>query len=174
MLRCFRFGTRSRDWLICWLGYTTLHWGIARMESIFHWSIVTLLDPLHWGISIFWREIRLILDIGASGERYGDHWIIPCCPHCILGHSHLVGCFDIEIWLPVWDYCFSMDYGAIDALGLVFSAYLGDLSYSPTFHFILRHFTLDILMPSIIPEPDHHLILSYTSHYDTCPHPYLD
>ena len=67
-----------------------------------------------------------------------------------------------------------MDYVAIGALGLVFSAYLGDLRYSPTFHFILRHFTLDILMPPTIPELDHHLILSYTSHCDTCPHPYLD
>ena len=23
------FGTRSRDWLFCWLGYTTLYWGVA-------------------------------------------------------------------------------------------------------------------------------------------------
>ena len=34
-----------------------------------------------------------------------DHWTISYCPHCILGHSHLVGCFDIEIWLPC-DCCF--------------------------------------------------------------------
>ena len=59
------FGTRSRDWLICWhtlgmiffnscwLGYTTLYWDITGMENIFHWSIATLLDPLHWGTSIF-------------------------------------------------------------------------------------------------------------------------
>ena len=24
-LRCFRFGTKGRGWLICWLGYTILH-----------------------------------------------------------------------------------------------------------------------------------------------------
>ena len=58
-----------------------------------------------------------------------------------LGHSHLVGGFDIEAWLPVCDYCFSMDYRVIDTSGLVFSAYLDDLGYLPTFHFILRHFT---------------------------------
>ena len=103
MLRCFRFGTRSRGWLICWLGYTTLQWGIAGMESIFHWSIATLLDPLHWGISIFWRDIRLILYIGASDGWYGDYWIVSFRPHCILGHSHLMGCFDINTWLSVYD-----------------------------------------------------------------------
>ena len=114
VLRCFHFGTSSRDWLICWctlcmvllsscwLGYTTLHWGIIGMESIFHWSITTLLDPLHWGISIFWREIKLILYVGASEKWYGDHWIISCCPHCILEHSHLVGRFDIETWLSIY------------------------------------------------------------------------
>ena len=112
------FNTRSRDWLIywrllsivlfssSWLGYTTLYWGIARMESIFHWNIATLLDHLHWGISIFWREIKLILYVGASDEWYGDYWIISCCPHCILRHSHLVRCFDIETWLSVYDCCF--------------------------------------------------------------------
>ena len=100
------FSTRSRDWLICWLGCIALLWGIAGMEGIFHWSIVTLSDPLHWGMSIFWREIRLVLDIGASDGWYGDHWIISCCPHCILGHSHLVGCFDIKTWLSICDYCF--------------------------------------------------------------------
>ena len=60
-----------------------------------------------------------------------------------------------------------MDYGAIDALGLVFSAYLDDLGYLHTFHFVLRYFTLDTLMASIMPEHDHHLLLSYTSHCDT-------
>ena len=76
------------------------------MESIFHWSIATLLDPLHWGTSIFWREIGLILYVGASNERYGDHWMISCCSHYILRHSHLVGCFGIETWLSVYDCCF--------------------------------------------------------------------
>lgn len=68
------FSTRSRDWLICWLGYTTLHWGIARMESIFHWSIVTLfgfftlghahllegdkIDSWRWNIwRVIWRSL---------------------------------------------------------------------------------------------------------------------
>ena len=60
-----------------------------------------------------------------------------------------------------------MDYGALDTSGLVFLAYLDDLRYLHTFHFVLRHFTLDMLMSSIILEPDHHLILSYTSHRDT-------
>ena len=82
-------------------------------------------------MSIFWREIRLVLDIGASDEWYGDYWIVSCCSHCTLWHSHLVGCFDIEIWLPVCDYCFSMDYGALDTSGLVFSTYLDDLGYIP-------------------------------------------
>ena len=129
---------------------------------------------LHWGISIFWREIKLVLDIGAPDEWYGDHWIISCCPHCILGHSHLVGCFDIEIWLLACDYCFSMDYGAIGTSGLASSAYLDDLRYLHTSHFILRRFTMDTFMPSILPEPDHHILLSYTSHRDTWPHPFLD
>ena len=158
----------------CRLKCTALHWVIDEMESIFHPSIATLLDPLHWGISIFWREIKLILDVGASDEWYGDYWIVSCCSHCTLGHSHLVGCFDIKIWLPVCDYCFSMDYGAIDALGLAFSTYLDNLGYLPTFHFILRHFTLDTFILSILPEPDHYLLLSDTSHRDTWPHPFLD
>ena len=67
-----------------------------------------------------------------------------------------------------------MDYGAIDTLGLAFLAYLDDLRYLHAFHFVLRYFTMDTFMPSIIPEPDHHLLLPYTSHRDTCPHPYLD
>ena len=60
-----------------------------------------------------------------------------------------------------------MGFGAIDTLGLVFLAYLDDLRYLHTFHFTLRHFTLDALMPSIIPEPDHHLILFYISYRGT-------
>ena len=51
-------------------------------------------------------EIRLILDIGVSNKWYGDHWIISCCPHCILGHSHLVGGFDIDTWFSVRDCSF--------------------------------------------------------------------
>ena len=109
------FGVRSGDRLIywyalcvvifssCWLGCADLHWGIAEMESIFHWSITTLSDPLHWGKSIFWRDIRLIFYIGAFDGWYGDYWIVSCCPHFILGHSHLVRCFDIEIWFSVYD-----------------------------------------------------------------------
>ena len=112
------FGTRSRDWLVCWrtlgmillngcwLGYTILYWGIALMESVFRWDVSTLLDCLHWGISIFWKETQLIIYVGASDEWYRDHWIVSCYPHCILGHSHLVGCFDIETWLIVYDCCF--------------------------------------------------------------------
>ena len=76
------------------------------MESIFHWSITTLLDSLHWGTSIFWKEIRLILHIVASDGWYRDHWIVSCCPHCILEHSHLIRCFDIETWLSIYDCCF--------------------------------------------------------------------
>ena len=121
-------------------------------------------------MSIFWREIRLVLDIGASDEWYGDYWIVSCCSHCTLWHSHLVGCFDIEIWLPVCDYCFSMDYGALDTSGLVFSAYLDDLGYLSTFHFVLRHFTLDTFMLSTLPEPNHYLFLAHTFHHDTWLH----
>ena len=65
-----------------------------------------------------------------------------------------------------------MDYGAIDTSSLASSAYLDDLRYLHTSHFILRRFTMDIFIPSIIPEPDHYLILSYTSHRDTWPHPF--
>ena len=91
------FSTRSRDWLIDLLTYTSMiFFSSCRLGCI----------ALHWGISIFWRDIILILDVGASDELYGDHWIISCCPHCILGHSHLIGCFDIETWLSVCDYCF--------------------------------------------------------------------
>ena len=78
----------------------------------------------------------------------------------MFGHQDLTFCS----WL-----LFLIDYGAIDTLSLVFSAYLDDLGYLHTFHFVLRHFTLDTLMPSIIPEPDHHFLLSYTSHRDTTP-----
>ena len=67
----------------------------------------------------------------------------------------------------------SIDYRAINTLGLVFSAYLDDLRYLHTFHFVLRHFTLDTFTSSIIPEPDHHLLLSYTSHHDTWPYTHL-
>ena len=59
---------------------------------------------------------------------------------------------------------------AIDTLGLVFSTYLDDLRYLPIFHFVLRHFTLDIFMLSILPNLDHYLLLSHTSHHDTWPH----
>ena len=140
------------------------------MESIFHWSIATLSDPLHWGISIFWRYIRLILYIGTSDGWYRDHWIVSCCPHYILGHSHLVGYFghrDLTFYLRL---LLSIDYEAIDTLGLVFSAYLDDLEYLHTFHFVLKHFTIDTSMPSILLEPYHYLLLSPTSHHDTWPH----
>ena len=50
-----------------------------------------------------------------------------------------------------------MDYGAIDTLGLVFSTYLDDLKYLPSFHFVLRHFTLDTFVFSILLELDHYL-----------------
>ena len=64
-----------------------------------------------------------------------------------------------------------IDYGAIDTLGLIFLAYLDDLGYLPTFHFVLRHFTLDTFMLSILPELDHYLFsLAHTSHHDTWPH----
>ena len=79
-------------------------------------------------------------------------------------HRDLTSC----LWLPL-----TMGYGAIDASGLVFSAYLDDLGYLHTFHLVLRHLTLDTFMPSIILEPDHHLLLSYTSHRDTRPHTHL-
>ena len=64
----------------------------------------------------------------------------------------------------------SIDYGDIDTLGLVFSAYLDDLGYLPIFYFVLKHFTIDTFMLSILLEPDHHLLLSHTSHHDTWPH----
>ena len=64
----------------------------------------------------------------------------------------------------------SIDYGAIDTLGLVFLAYLDDLRYLSTFHFVLRHFTLDTFMLSILLEFDHYFLLSRTSHHDTWPH----
>ena len=63
-----------------------------------------------------------------------------------------------------------MDYGAIDTLGLVFSTYLDDIGYLPTFHFILKHFTFDAFTLSILPELDHYILLFHTSHHDTWPH----
>ena len=168
------FSTRSRDWLICWLRYTTLHRGIARMESMFHWSIVTLSDPLHWGISIFWREVRLIIYIGASTEWYRYHWIVSCCPHCILGHSHLVGCFDIETWLSILWLLFFIDYGAIDTSGLVsrhtwmiLDTYLPFIPYSDISPWILSYL---LSYQSLIIT----FLLSYTSHYSTWLHLSLD
>ena len=62
-----------------------------------------------------------------------------------------------------------MDYGAIDTLGLIFSAYLDDLGYLPIFYFVLKHFTIDTFMFSILLEPDQYLLLSHTSHHDTWP-----
>ena len=119
------FGTMSRDLLICWhtlrmvllsscwLKYTTLYWGIAMIKSIFHWSITTLLDLLHWGISIFWRDIRLILYIGACNGWYSNHWIVSFCHHLhtraeppsrMFWHRDLT----FYLWL-----LFSIDYGVL-------------------------------------------------------------
>ena len=65
-LRCFRFGTRSRGWLIYWLEYTTLHWGIAGTESIFHWSIATLFGSFTLG------NVHLL-----EGDQIGSwHWAL--------------------------------------------------------------------------------------------------
>ena len=63
-----------------------------------------------------------------------------------------------------------IDYGAIDTLGSVFSVCLDDLGYLPNFHFIVKHFTFDAFTLSILPELDHYLLLSHTSHHDTWPH----
>ena len=63
-----------------------------------------------------------------------------------------------------------MDCEAIDTLGLAFSAYLDDLRYLHIFNFVLKHFTLDTFMSSILPELDHYLLLSHTSHHDTWHH----
>ena len=60
-----------------------------------------------------------------------------------------------------------MDYGAIDTLGLVFSACLDDFGCLPTFHFLLKHFTFDTFVFSILLELDHYILLSHTSHHDT-------
>ena len=140
MMRCFRFGTRSRDWLICW---HTLAWSSS--------TVVDSDAPLYIGAYPYFGERSYWFFTLEHLLDDMDHWIISCCPHCILGHSHLVGGFDIEAWLPVCDYCFSMDYGAIDALGLAFSTYLDNLGYLPTFHFILRHFTLVTFILLILP-----------------------
>ena len=144
------------------------------MESIFHWSIATLFGSFtlgnvhllegdqigswHWSI---WRVIWRSLDYFMLSSLHTRAWP----PSWMFWHRDLISC----LWLLL-----SMGFGAIDTLGLVFLAYLDDLRYLHTFHFTLKHFTLDVLMPSITPEPDHHLILSYTSHRDTWPHPYLD
>ena len=107
----------------CWLGYTTLHWGIAMMESVFRWDVATLLDPLHWGISIFWREIRLILSVGVFYEWYGDHWIISCCPHCILGNSHffyvLTSRLDLLIMIVAFNGLWSYWHLGFSLLGIL-------------------------------------------------------
>ena len=50
---------------------------------------------------------------------------------------------------------------SIDTLDLIFSAYLDDLGYLPTFYFVLKHFTFDTFMLPILPEFDHYLLLSH-------------
>ena len=65
-----------------------------------------------------------------------------------------------------------MDYEAIDTLDSVFSLYLDDLRYLLIFNFILRHFTLDTFMLSILQEPNHYLLLAHTLH-DTWLHTLL-
>ena len=115
-------------------------------------------------------EIRLILDVGASDKWYGDHWIISYCPHCILGHSHLVRYFVIKTWLSVCDYCFRW---IMELLTPWVRSSLHTRTISDTyihFHFVLRRFTLDTFMLPILPEPDHFLLLSRTSHHDTWLH----
>ena len=66
-----------------------------------------------------------------------------------------------------------MDYEAIDTLDSVFSLYLDDLRYLLIFNFILRHFTLDTFMLSILQEPNHYLLLAHTFLHDTWLHTLL-
>ena len=44
------------------------------------------------------------------------------------------------------------------------------LEYLSTFHFVLRHFTIDTFMFFILPKLDHYILLSHTSHHYTWPH----
>ena len=138
----------------------TLHWGCGFFRERFYWRYshstwysalghTPLIDDIlrHscligdglWFILEHSYLRWFILENSRHGECFSWEHSHPIGSFT-LGHSHLVGGFDIEAWLPVCDYCFSMDYKVIDTSGLVFSAYLDDLGYLPTFHFILSCF----------------------------------
>ena len=56
------FGVRSGDRLIYWYALCVVIFSSCRLGCI----------ALHWGISIFWREIKLVPYIGASTRWYGS------------------------------------------------------------------------------------------------------
>ena len=43
-------------------------------------------------------------------------------------------------------------------------------NHIPTFYFVLRHVSINTFMISILPKPDHYLLLSHTSYHDTWHH----
>ena len=98
------------------------------------------------------------------------HFIAQFVHRHILGHSHLVGYFghrDLTFYLRL---LLSIDYEAIDTLGLVFSAYLDDLRYLPTFILYSNIspliFSCFLYYQSLIIT----FFLSHTSHHNTWPH----
>ena len=189
------FSTRSRDRWICW---RTLVWSSSAVVDS-DALLYTGACPSFGGRSDWFLTLEHLPDdmeiIGLFHVVLIAYWSIAGMESVFswehsrpigsftLGHSHLVGGFDIEAWLPVCDYCFSMDYRVIDTSGLVFSAYLDDLEYLPTFHFILRHFTHGYFHTfyhtGAWPSPFgwsriSSYLLSYTSYHYTWPHLSLD
>ena len=95
------------------------------------------IDSLSWSIwRVVWRSFDyFMLSSLLWHSHIKGHYFI-------LGHSHFVDLWHWDLTFYLW-WLLLMDYEAVDTLGSVFSAYLDDLRYLPTFHFILRHYTLD-------------------------------
>ena len=140
MLSSFHTGAyfSYRWWIFGTMWYTLGHTHLLASDQI---------HSLCWNI---WCVILRYLDRFMLSSFHT--WAKP--PSRMFWHQDLT----FYLWLLLL-----IDYGAIDTLGLVFTAYLDDLGYLPTFHFVLRHFTLDPFMLSILLELDHYLFF-YPTH----------
>ena len=88
----------------------------------------------------------------------------------IVGHSHFIDFQHWDLTFCLW-LLLSMDHGVGDTLGSFFLAYLVDIWYPSTFHFIPRYSILHTFTPiSFLPELNHYLLWVDTFHHDTWPH----
>ena len=112
------------------------------------------IDSLSWSIwRVVWRSFDYFM---LSSLLWHSHIK---GHHFILGHSHFVDLWHWDLTFYLW-WLLLMDYEAVDTLGSVFSAYLDDLRYLPTFHFILRHYTLDHYLVFMINQSIATLVLA--------------